>query len=123
MPLARASAATRVSAGPFGRFGEARRLLGADVVAGEEHLGTDQKASPPASGFRRPRLEQVEIAGDGAGLGRALIERDARAGVAHVSFCDQAPSSFGRSPNRAIRPNTTIASRMNITATDAMTGV
>ena len=42
---------------------------------------------------------------------------------AHVSLCDQAPSSFGRSPNRAIRPNTRIATSTNTTATAAMTGV
>lgn len=39
------------------------------------------------------------------------------------SLLDQAPINFGRSPNRAIKPKTRMATSTNTTATDAMTGV
>ena len=58
------------------RLGKARRLLGTDVVAGEEHLRTDHETGAATGCLLCPRLEQVEVAGDGAGLARALIDRN-----------------------------------------------
>ena len=57
-------------------------------------------------------------------IGRILKSRYAKPpGFAHLPSDDIAPSSFGRSPNRAIRPKTSAAIATKKIDTDAMVGV
>ena len=51
MPVSRAIAAARASDGPSAGSARREACLGADVVAGQEHLGTDQQAGAAAGGF------------------------------------------------------------------------
>ena len=93
-------------------------------VAGKRQLGRQQARRSGADGFNSRGLDGTKVRFDIAGNRFHLKQGKAEGFVFRgQSFELQAPSSFGRSPNRAIRPKINAATATNRMLTAAMVGV